>query len=178
MVHPTRSVAGLRAAAGRNRCEISAQYGSPGGWRLVGSRPSDASAPVRAMPPLVASPAQSSPRSAPLEMRPREGFSPTTPQHDAGMRMDPPPSPPWLRAHKPAATAAAAPPLEPPAVRVVSTGLRAGGNIGPSVIGRVPNSGAFVFPRMTAPSSFNRPTAKPSTCAIDFSNTRDPRLFL
>jgi len=71
----------------------------------------------------------------------------------------------------------AAPPLEPPAVRVLSTGFRAGGNIGPSVTGRVPNSGAFVFPRMAAPSSFNRPMAKPSSCAIDFSKTSDPRLL-
>jgi hypothetical protein len=60
-------------------------------------------------------------------MRPRDGFNPTTPQHDAGMRIEPPPSPPWPSAHKPAATAAAAPPLDPPAVRVLSTGLRAGG---------------------------------------------------
>src|SRR3989475_7639928 len=146
MVHPTRSVAGLRPAAGKNGCAISAQYGSPGRWPLMASRPSAASATLRAMTPLVASPAQSSPRSGPLEMRPREGFSPTTPQQDAGIRIEPPPSPPWLRAHKPAATAAAAPPLEPPAVRVVSTGFRAGGNIRPSVIGRDPNSGAFVFP--------------------------------
>ena len=52
------------------------------------------SATVRAMTPLVASPAQSSPSSGPLEIRPRDGFNPTTPQHDAGIRIDPPPSPP------------------------------------------------------------------------------------
>src|SRR5437660_5522156 len=98
------------------------------------------------MTPLVASPAQSSPSSGPLEIRPREGFRPTTPQQEAGMRIEPPPSPPWARAQSPAASAAAAPPLDPPAVREWSTGLRAGGNIGPSVIGRVPNSGAFVLP--------------------------------
>src|SRR2546421_8628890 len=143
----------------------------------MASRPRAVSATVRAMTPLVASPAQSSPRSGPLEMRPRDGFRPTTPQHDAGIRMEPPPSPPWLRAHRPAATAAAAPPLEPPAVRLVSTGLRAGGNIGPSVMGRVPNSGAFVLPRMTAPSSFHRAMAKLSTWAIDFSHTPDARLL-
>src|SRR5256885_6434920 len=106
----------------------------------MASRPSAASATVRAMTPLVASPAQSSPRRGPLEMRPRDGFRPTTPQHDAGIRMEPPPSPPWLRAHRPAATAAAAPPLEPPAVRVVSTGLRAGGTTDPSVLWGVPDS--------------------------------------
>src|SRR5438105_15875571 len=103
------------------------------------------------MTPLVASPAQSSPSSGPLEIRPRDGFRPTTPQQEAGMRIEPPPSPPWLNAHRPAATAAAAPPLDPPAVRVGSTGLRAGGNIGPSVTGRAANAGAFVWPRLTGP---------------------------
>src|SRR5437868_13109410 len=146
MVHPTRSAAGLCAAAGRNGCAISAQYGSPGRWPLMASRPSAASATVRAITPLVASPAQSSPRSGPLEIRPRDGLSPTTPQHEAGMRIDPPPSPPWQSAHRPAATAAAAPPLEPPAVRLGSTGFFGGGNIGPSVTRRGPNSGAVVLP--------------------------------
>src|SRR3979409_2758363 len=101
----------------------------------MASRPRAASATVRAMTPLVASPAQSSPSSGPLEIRPRDGFNPTTPQHDAGMRMEPPPSPPWLSAHKPAATAAAAPPLDPPAVRALSTGLRDGGNTRASLPG-------------------------------------------
>src|SRR5207245_10052141 len=96
------------------------------------------------MTPLVASPAQSSPSSGPLEIRPRDGFRLTTPQQEAGMRIEPPPSPPWLNAHRPAATAAAAPPLDPPAVRVRSTGLRASGQIGPSVPGRGPNSARFV----------------------------------
>src|SRR5205809_4959104 len=143
----------------------------------MASRPRAASATVRAITPLVDKPAQSSPNSGPLEIRPRAGFNPTTPQHEAGIRIDPPPSPPWARPQSPAATAAAAPPLEPPAVRLLSTGLHAGGNIGPSVIGRVPNSGAFVFPRMTAPSSFKRPIGKLSTCAMDSSNTREARLL-
>src|SRR6202011_3341654 len=98
---------------------------------------SAASATVRATTPLVASPAQSSPKSGPLEIRPREGFSPTTPQQEAGMRIEPPPSPPWPSAQRPAATAAAAPPLEPPAGLPLSTGFRAGGNIRASVNWRV-----------------------------------------
>src|ERR1700687_6421854 len=122
----------------------------------MASRPSATSATVLAITPLVARPAQPSPRMGRREIRPRDGFKPTTPQHEAGMRIDPPPSPPWLSAQRPAATAAAAPPLEPPAVLVLSTGFRAGGNIGPSVTGRVQNSGAFVFPRMDAPSCFIR----------------------
>src|SRR2546423_921083 len=94
-----------------------------------------------------------------------------------GLYRGPPPTAGGLRAHRPPRRAAAGPPPEPAAGGVVSTGLRAGGNIGPSVTGRVPNSGAFVFPRMTAPSSFSRPLAKLSPWAIDFSKTSEPRLL-
>src|SRR5207245_9910596 len=132
----------------------------------MASRPSAASATVLATPRLDARPAKSSQTYGPLEIRPRDGFSPTMPQQDAGIRIEPPPSPPCPSAQRLAATAAAAPPLEPPAVRLLSMGFRAGGNIGPSVTGRVPNSGAFVFPRMTAPWSFNRTMAKLSTWGI------------
>src|SRR2546430_7465975 len=143
----------------------------------MASRPRAASATVRAITPLVDKPAQSSPNSGPLEIRPRAGLNPTTPQHEAGIRIDPPPSPPWARPQSPAATAAAAPPLEPPAVRLLSTGLRAGGNIGPSVTGRAPNSGAFAFPRITAPSPLRRPLAKPSAWGMGFSHPPEARRF-
>jgi amidase len=43
-----------------------------------------------------------------------EGFNPTTPQQDAGTRIDPPPSLAEAMATMPDATAAADPPLEPP----------------------------------------------------------------
>ena len=56
-----------------------------------------------------------------------EGFKPTSPHHAAGMRMEPPPSEPCAIAHKPAASAAPAPPDDPPGVRSVSHGLRAVG---------------------------------------------------
>ncbi len=48
------------------------------------------------------------------------------------MRSDPPPSEPWATGASPAATAAAAPPLDPPAVYAGSHGLRAGGATRPS----------------------------------------------
>jgi hypothetical protein len=64
--------------------------------------------------------------SGPSEERPREGFSPTSPQQLAGIRMDPPPSLACATATMPLATAAADPPLEPPGVRVVSHGLCVG----------------------------------------------------
>jgi hypothetical protein len=58
---------------------------------------------------------------------------PTSPQTLAGMRMDPPPSLPCAAGASPAATAAAAPPLDPPAERERSHGVRAGGPIAVSV---------------------------------------------
>ena len=54
-----------------------------------------------------------------LETRPREALKPKTPQHEAGILIEPPPSDPCEIAQSPAATAAPAPPLEPPALRRV-----------------------------------------------------------
>ena len=67
------------------------------------------------------------------EIRQRLGFSPTTPQQEAGMRIDPPPSEPCASGTSPAATAAAAPPEDPPAILAVSQGVTAGGAIPDSV---------------------------------------------
>ncbi len=50
---------------------------------------------------------------------------PTTPQCDAGWRIEPPVSLPNAIGTMPAATAAAEPPDEPPGVRARSHGLRA-----------------------------------------------------
>ena len=86
-------------------------------------------------------------------MRPRVGFSPTRPLHAAGIRIEPPPSLPCASGTMPPATAAAAPPLEPPGVRSVSHGLRAGPKRRGSVTGRIPNSGMFVLPTSTKPAS-------------------------
>ena len=89
-------------------------------------------------------------------MRPRVGFRPTRPVHAAGMRIEPPPSLPCASGTMPPATAAAAPPLEPPGVRSVSHGLRVGPNLRGSDTGRIPNSGMFVLPTMTKPASRTR----------------------
>ena len=61
------------------------------------------------------------------EIRPRVGFRPTIPQQLAGIRIDPPPSEPCASGTSPAETAVADPPLEPPAISVVSQGVTAGG---------------------------------------------------
>jgi hypothetical protein len=56
--------------------------------------------------------------------RPNEGFSPYTPQHAAGMRMEPPVSLPSAKSTRPAATATAEPLEEPPGTRPGARGLR------------------------------------------------------
>ena len=48
--------------------------------------------------------------------RPYDGLKPTTPQHAAGIRIEPPESVPSAASARPAASAAAEPPLEPPAI--------------------------------------------------------------
>ena len=53
----------------------------------------------------------------------------------------------------PDATAAAEPPLEPPVLCSVFQGLRVGPKQCGSVVGRMPNSGVLVLPRMTRPAS-------------------------
>ena len=86
-----------------------------------------ASLTVRAIGPWVISP----PRGFAFgwfEMRPRDGLMPTTPQQLDGIRIDPPPSEPSAIGQRQAATAAADPPLEPPAVLPRSQGLRVAGN--------------------------------------------------
>ena len=55
--------------------------------------------------------------------RPAVGFSPAMPQKCAGSRMLPPVSLPTSKGDPPAATIAAAPPLDPPDVRSGSNGL-------------------------------------------------------
>ncbi len=59
-------------------------------------------------------PLQPSPSLGPDGTRARVGFIPNKPQHEAGTRIDPPPSVAWAAGTMPAATAAAAPPEEPP----------------------------------------------------------------
>src|SRR6185312_7107169 len=90
--------------------------------------------------------------------RPRPALSPTSPQHAAGMRMEPPPSLAPAHGTIPAATADAAPPDEPPGVRCRSHGLRAGPHATGSVMPFAPNSGVLVLPKITSPASIQRCT--------------------
>ena len=116
---------------------------------------------MRAIGPDVPSPSEPEPYGA-GETRPREGLIPKRLQHDDGMRIEPPPSLPCATGQRPAAVAAAAPPLEPPGVRETSHGFRQLPFSSDSVIAIVPNSGVFVLPSTTNPASRIRRTTAAS----------------
>ncbi len=97
-----------------------------------------------------------SPKSGASDTRARVGFSPTSPQWLAGIRIEPPPSLACAAETTPAATAAAEPPLEPPGERSGSHGLWVGPYATGSVVGRIPSSGVLVRPSTTNPASRKR----------------------
>lgn len=98
------------------------------------------------------------------------------PQKDAGIRTEPPPSVPIDSGPAPSATAAALPPLDPPAVRDRSYGLRVTPLSGESVTPFQPNSGVVVLPIRTAPFSRSRATAGASSVQGPAGSTvREPR---
>src|SRR5258708_35086687 len=81
------------------------------------------------------------------DTRPRDGLRPNSPEHAAGIRIDPPPSLACAAGTTPPATAADAPPDDPPGVRSRSHGLRAGPKRAGSVTGSRANSGVFGLAR-------------------------------
>jgi hypothetical protein len=70
------------------------------------------------------------------------------------MRIEPPPSEPCASGSAPHATAAPAPPDDPPGVREVSHGLRHAPLSADSVTHVLPNSGVLDLPSTTKPASF------------------------
>src|SRR5699024_8721778 len=90
-------------------------------------------------------------------------LNPTMPQKAAGMRILPPPSVPTAHGPIPAATAAATPPEDPPAVRRGSMGFRVMPLSGLSVTAFQANSGVVVLPTNTIPSERNRAATGEST---------------
>ena len=106
------SARGRAANGGGRRREV--QW-SPGSWPAIASSATAVSSTVRVSTPSATMPWPTSPKSGPIETRPRLGLSPTSPQQEAGMRIEPPRSLPSASATMPAATAAALPPEEPPA---------------------------------------------------------------
>src|SRR5277367_3406104 len=153
-----------------------AAYGSPGIIPAIASSISAASRTVRAMGPVVDSPAHPSPADGAVVIRPRDGLIPTSPQHADGILTEPPPSLPCATGCKPAATADADPPLEPPAVCSRFHGFRAGGQSPPSVVGRNPNSGVDVFPSRIPPALASLTASSASAGACQFSKFFEPKV--
>jgi hypothetical protein len=105
---------------------------------------------------------------------PGPGFSPTTPQQAAGIRIEPPPSEPSASAAIPAASAAAPPPVEPPGVLLVSQGFLVAVNAAGSVNGQIANSGIWVLPITTHPAARSRRTSSSSRSAGSARVAADP----
>jgi len=107
---------------------------------------------------------------------PYVGLMEKVPVNAAGMRNDPPPSVPTDHTPMPSATAAALPPLDPPAVSSASHGLPVGPCRAESVTPFQPSSGVVVLPSSTAPASRSRATAGESSVHGPFSSTSvEPR---
>ncbi len=96
------------------------------------------------------------------------------PQNEAGMRIEPPPSVPTASGARPAATAAPAPPDEPPGVSSAFHGLRVMPPRGLSVTPLCPSSGVVVLPIRIAPAPFRRSTATASSSGTWSANRREP----
>src|SRR5882762_556247 len=92
-------------------------------------------------------------------MRPSDGFRPTVPQHADGSLTEQPVSVPMPMSQRPAASAAAFPPDEPPVVRPGCAGLRTVPYHGFWLVTPHANSCKFALPTTTAPASTNRCTA-------------------
>src|SRR3954454_17568424 len=96
-------------------------------------------------------------------MVPSVGLRPNTPHIDDGAVMDPAESVPVAAVTRPAATAAAEPPLDPRVLSDGSQGLRASGASRFFVSPSNPNAGVLVLPTITAPAARNRATAGQSS---------------
>src|SRR6185295_13969269 len=103
--------------------------------------------------------------------RPNEGLMPKSPVKLHGMRIEPPPSVPTASGPMPDASAAAAPPDEPPGVFAGFHGLRVMPVSALSVTPFQPNSGVVVLPSSTAPCSRRRATAGASSFHGPFGST-------
>ena len=97
-----------------------------------------------------------------MGMRPIDGRKPMTLQKAAGFLSDPPRSLPSAIGNIRQASAAAAPPLLPPATLVRSYGFRVAPNKGLNVFEPAPNSGVLVLPMIMAPAFRMRSTINAS----------------
>ena len=99
---------------------------------------------------------------------------PTTPQSAAGCRIEPPVSVPSASGARPAATAAAEPPLEPPGTMRASHGLCVGPKAECSVDEPIANSSMLVLPSGINPAARARVTTPASYSGRCPSRMREP----
>ncbi len=85
--------------------------------------------------------------------RPSVVLSPTTPQHAAGTRIEPPVSLPSATSASPSATATAEPLDDPPGMRSASSGLRGVPNQRLIPLGSIASSWRFALPTSRAPAA-------------------------
>jgi hypothetical protein len=109
-------------------------------------------------------------------MTPLLCFSPATPLHAAGMRVEPPPSVATASGPRPAATQTAAPPLDPPLVCAALQALQVRPKSGASVRHLVPNSGVVVLPRRMAPLWRSRAIATASSSGTLSRKSSEPKV--
>ncbi len=102
------------------------------------------------------------------------GLCPTMPQYDAGMRTEPPWSPPIARSTSPDATSAALPEEEPPVIRVSSHGLRTGPVREVCDPPEKHRSSQTALPAMVAPAASMRLTTEASRVGTNPSTVADP----
>ena len=165
-----RRPGGAPGSSANGRSGGGAHQGSPGSYPVRTSSRAAASATEREIGPEVESP--SSDGKGEVETRPRDGLRPKTPQQEAGILIEPPPSVPCASGISPAASAAAAPPLDPPGVSSGFQGFRVAPFSSDSVNATVPNSGVFVLPRITNPASRSRRTTAVSKSGTLSANAR------
>ena len=148
---------------------------SVGSGPTTTSRAATTSASRRAIGPLVDRCCQSGGSAPPDGTRPRDGFIPLRPQHEDGIRIEPPPSDPVASGTMPDAMAAALPPEDPPGLWSRFQGLRVGPKTVLSVSAFHPSSGVLVFPITTQPAALSRATSAESTvAAAPPANTGEP----
>ena len=148
--------------------------GSPGYGAASSSRQAAVSRSDRVSTWCTAQPSSGSPAAGAQVTRPREVFRPTTPQADAGILIEPPPSEPVAIGTIPAPTAAPDPPLEPPAMWSPLQGVLVGPQATVSVVPITPNSEVVARPTGTMPQARTRRTSSDCTCATHPSASRLP----
>ena len=105
---------------------------------------------------------------------PYVGLKPTTPQHAAGIRIEPPESLPSAASTSPAASAAAQPPLDPPATRPGATGFGTVPNVRFSEVIPHANSCRLALPATAYPAASSRTTASADASGTWSAKTGEP----